>query len=80
MLHGQMRGVGLVFSKSLEVDINTGVIIGMIIVLLCDPRWNERDNIQVAQYCVLILLYGSCDLFSIQMTGNPIPQLEWVVP
>jgi cation/acetate symporter len=35
----------------------------MIIVLLCDPRWNERDIPQVAQYCVLILLYGSCDLY-----------------
>jgi hypothetical protein len=47
MLHGQMRGVDL-YSLNLEVDINTGVIIGMIIVLLCDPRRNERDNIQVA--------------------------------
>lgn len=75
---GQMRGVGLVFSKFLEVEINTGVIIGMIIVLFYAVLGGMKGitYTQVAQYCVLIFAFMVPAIFiSIQMTGNPIPQL-----
>jgi len=75
---GQMRGVGLVFSRFLEVDINTGVIIGMIIVLFYAVLGGMKGitYTQVAQYCVLIFAFMVPAIFiSIQMTGNPIPQL-----
>tara|TARA_R110002074_G_scaffold12374_2_gene45291 strand:+ start:1 stop:1506 length:1506 start_codon:yes stop_codon:yes gene_type:complete len=74
---GQMRGVGLVFSRFLEVDINTGVIIGMIIVLFYAVLGGMKGitYTQVAQYCVLIFAFMVPAIFiSIQMTGNPIPQ------
>ena len=75
---GQMRGVGLVFSRFLEVDINTGVIIGMIIVLFYAVLGGMKGitYTQVAQYCVLIFAFMVPAIFiSIQMTGNPFPQL-----
>ncbi|MFY0605011.1 MAG: cation acetate symporter [Flavobacteriaceae bacterium] len=75
---GQMRGVGLVFSRFLEVDITTGVIIGMIIVLFYAVLGGMKGitYTQVAQYCVLIFAFMVPAIFiSIQMTGNPIPQL-----
>jgi cation/acetate symporter len=75
---GQMRGVGLVFSRFLEVDIDTGVIIGMIIVLFYAVLGGMKGitYTQVAQYCVLIFAFMVPAIFiSIQMTGNPIPQL-----
>jgi cation/acetate symporter len=75
---GQMRGVGLVFSRFLEVDINTGVVIGMIIVLFYAVIGGMKGitYTQVAQYCVLIFAFMVPAIFiSIQMTGNPIPQL-----
>ena len=75
---GQMRGVGIVFSRFLEVDINTGVIIGMLIVLFCAVLGGMKGitYTQVAQYCVLIFAFMVPAIFiSIQMTGNPIPQL-----
>jgi cation/acetate symporter len=75
---GQMRGVGLVFSRFLEVDINTGVVIGMIIVLFYAVLGGMKGitYTQVAQYCVLIFAFMIPAIFiSIQMTGNPIPQL-----
>jgi cation/acetate symporter len=75
---GQMRGVGLVFSRFLEVDINKGVIIGMIIVLFYAVLGGMKGitYTQVAQYCVLIFAFMVPAIFiSIQMTGNPIPQL-----
>ncbi|MBT4413927.1 MAG: cation acetate symporter [Polaribacter sp.] len=75
---GQMRGVGLVFSRFLEVDINIGVIIGMIIVLFYAVLGGMKGitYTQVAQYCVLIFAFMVPAIFiSIQMTGNPIPQL-----
>ena len=75
---GQMRGVGLVFSRFLEVDINTGVIIGMIIVLFYAVLGGMKGitYTKVAQYCVLIFAFMVPAIFiSIQMTGNPIPQL-----
>ena len=73
-----MRGVGLVFSRFLEVDINTGVIIGMLIVLFYAVLGGMKGitYTQVAQYCVLIFAFMVPAIFiSIQMTGNPIPQL-----
>ena len=75
---GQMRGVGLVFSRFLEVDINKGVIIGMLIVLFYAVLGGMKGitYTQVAQYCVLIFAFMVPAIFiSIQMTGNPIPQL-----
>ncbi|WP_291965561.1 sodium:solute symporter family protein [Maribacter sp.] len=75
---GQMRGVGVVFSRFLQVDINTGVIIGMIIVLFYAVLGGMKGitYTQVAQYCVLIFAFMVPAIFiSIQMTGNPIPQL-----
>jgi cation/acetate symporter len=75
---GQMRGVRLVFSRYLEVDINTGVIIGMAIVLFYAVLGGMKGitYTQVAQYCVLIFAFMVPAIFiSMQMTGNPIPQL-----
>ncbi|MGD1841605.1 MAG: sodium:solute symporter family protein [Thermonemataceae bacterium] len=75
---GQMRGVGIVFSRFLNVDINTGVIIGMCIVFFYAVLGGMKGitYTQVAQYCVLIFAYMVPAIFiSIQLTGNPIPQL-----
>lgn len=75
---GQMRGVGLVFSRFLEVDITTGVLIGMIIVLFYAVLGGMKGitYTQVAQYCVLIFAFMVPAIFiSIQMTGISIPQI-----
>ncbi|AKD03389.1 sodium:solute symporter family protein [Pontibacter korlensis] len=75
---GQMRGVGIVFSRFLEVQIETGVIIGMIIVLFYAVLGGMKGitYTQVAQYCVLIFAYMVPAIFiSLMLTGNPIPQL-----
>jgi cation/acetate symporter len=75
---GQMRGVGIVFSRYLEVDINTGVIIGMCIVFFYAVLGGMKGitYTQVAQFCVLIFAYMVPAIFvSMQLTGNPIPQL-----
>lgn len=75
---GQMRGVGIVFSRYLEVDINSGVFIGMGIVLFYAILGGMKGitYTQVAQYCVLIFAFMVPAIFiSIQMTGNPIPQI-----
>lgn len=75
---GQMRGVGVVFSRFLEVDINTGVVIGMGIVLFYAVLGGMKGitYTQVAQYCILIFAFMVPAIFiSIQMTNNPIPQL-----
>ena len=75
---GQMRGVGIVFSRFLEVDVNTGVIIGMAIVFMYAVLGGMKGitYTQVAQYCVLIFAYMVPAVFiSIMITGNPIPQL-----
>ena len=75
---GQMRGVGIVFSRFLEVDINIGVIIGMIIVFFYAVLGGMKGitYTQVAQYCVLIFAYLVPAIFiSILITGNPVPQL-----
>lgn len=75
---GQMRGVGIVFSRFLEVDINLGVIIGMGIVFVY-AVWGGMKGItytQVAQYTVLIFAYLVPAIYiSIIMTNNPVPQL-----
>ena len=73
---GQMRGVGIVFSRFLEVDINTGVIIGMGIVFFYAVLGGMKGitYTQVAQYCVLIFAYLVPAIFiSILMTNNPNP-------
>ncbi|MEM9679352.1 MAG: sodium:solute symporter family protein [Bacteroidota bacterium] len=75
---GQMRGVGVVFSRFLEVDINLGVAIGMGIVLVFAFLGGMKGitYTQVAQYCVLIFAFMVPAFFiSMQMTGNIIPQL-----
>ncbi len=75
---GQMRGVGIVFSRFLEVNTNTGVVIGMIIVLFYAILGGMKGitYTQVAQYCVLIFAFSVPAIYiAIQMTGNPIPQL-----
>jgi len=75
---GQMRGVGIVFSRFLEVDVNTGVIIGMALVFVYATLGGMRGitYTQVAQYWVLIVAYLIPAIaVSYQMTGNPVPQL-----
>ena len=74
---GQMRGVGVVFSRFLEVDITTGVIIGMGIVFIYSVLGGMKGitYTQVAQYCVLIFAYLVPAIFiSLLMTGHAIPQ------
>ena len=73
---GQMRGVGIVFSRFLEVDINTGVLIGMAIVFFYAVLGGMKGitYTQVAQYCVLIFAYLVPAIYiSIALTGNPLP-------
>ena len=75
---GQMRGVGIVFSRFLEVDIVTGLMVGMGIVFLYAVLGGMKGitYTQVAQYVVLIFAYSVPAIFiSLQLTGNPIPQL-----
>ena len=75
---GQMRGVGIVFSRFLEVDIEIGVIVGMAIVFFYAVLGGMKGitYTQVAQYCVLIFAYLVPAIFiSILMTGNAVPQI-----
>jgi cation/acetate symporter len=75
---GQMRGVGIVFSRFLEVDITTGVILGMCIVFFYAVVGGMKGitYTQVAQYCVLIFAYLVPAIFiSILVTGHFLPQL-----
>jgi cation/acetate symporter len=75
---GQMRGVGVVFSRFLEVDIDTGVYIGMAMVFLYATLGGMRGitYTQVAQYCVLIVAYLIPAIaISIDLTGQPLPQI-----
>jgi cation/acetate symporter len=77
---GQMRGVGIVFSRFLQVDINTGVIIGMVIVGFFAVLGGMKGITwtQVAQYGVLILAYLiPAVAIAWILTGNPIPQLAF---
>ncbi len=75
---GQMQGAGIVFSRFLEVDITTGVIIGMAIVFFYAVLGGMKGitYTQVAQYCVLIFAFMVPAIFiSILMTGQAIPQI-----
>ena len=75
---GQMRGVGIVFSRFLEVEIGTGLVIGMGLVFFYAVLGGMKGitYTQVAQYVVLITAYTIPAIFiSLQITGNPIPQL-----
>ncbi len=75
---GQMRGVGVVFARFLNVPINTGVAIGMCIVFFYAVLGGMKGitYTQVAQYCVLIVAYMIPAIYiSIMLTGNPVPSL-----
>ena len=75
---GQMRGVGVVFSRFLEVDVNVGVIIGMVIVFIYATLGGMKGITwtQVAQYWVLITAFLIPAIaISIKLTGNPVPQI-----
>ncbi|MBI1305194.1 MAG: cation acetate symporter [Bacteroidetes bacterium] len=75
---GQMRGVGIVFSRFLDIPVNQGVIVGMAIVFIYAVLGGMKGitYTQVAQYCVLIFAFMVPAIFiSFMMTGNPIPQL-----
>ena len=77
---GQMRGVGIVFSRFLEVDVTLGLIIGMGVVFVYAVLGGMKGitYTQVAQYCVLIFAYTVPAVFiALQITGNPIPQLAF---
>jgi len=78
---GQMRGVGVVFSRFLEVDINLGVIIGTGVVFIYAVLGGMKGitYTQVAQYCVLIFAFTVPAIFiSLLLTANPIPQLGFI--
>ncbi|REE05924.1 sodium:solute symporter family protein [Marinoscillum furvescens] len=75
---GQMRGVGVVFSRFLEVPVNTGVYIGMALVFFYAVLGGMKGitYTQVAQYCILIFAFMVPAFFiSFQLTGNFIPQM-----
>ncbi len=75
---GQMKGVGVAFSRFLEVDYGLGLGIGMMVVWVYAVLGGMKGitYTQIAQYCVLIFAYTIPAVFiSIQLTGNPIPQL-----
>jgi cation/acetate symporter len=73
-----MKGVGVAFSRFLEVDYDTGLYVGMTIVFFYAVLGGMKGitYTQIAQYCVLILAYTIPAIFiSLQLTGNPLPQL-----
>ena len=75
---GQMKGVGVAFSRFLEVDFTWGVIIGMAIVFVYAVLGGMKGitYTQIAQYCVLIFAYTIPAIFiSLNLTGTPIPQI-----
>jgi len=75
---GQMRGVGVVFSRFLEVPVDLGVLVGMLIVFSYAVMGGMKGitYTQVAQYCVLIFAFMvPAGFISILLTGNPVPQL-----
>jgi cation/acetate symporter len=77
---GQMRGVGIVFSRFLEVDVTIGLLIGMGVVFVYAVLGGMKGitYTQVAQYCVLIFAYTVPAIFiAIQLTGNAIPQIAF---
>jgi len=75
---GQMKGIGVAFSRFLETDYDTGLYIGMGIVFIYSVLGGMKGitYTQIAQYCVLIFAYTVPAIFiSLNITGNPIPQL-----
>jgi len=75
---GQMKGIGVAFSRFLEVDFHTGVFVGMAIVFVYAVMGGMKGitYTQIAQYCVLIFAYTVPAIFiSLNLTGNPVPQL-----
>ncbi len=75
---GQMKGVGVAFSRFLEVDFHTGVFVGMAIVFIYAVMGGMKGitYTQIAQYCVLIFAYTVPAIFiALNLTGNPVPQL-----
>ncbi len=75
---GQMTGIGVVFSRFLDVSYANGIFIGMTIVFIYAVFGGMKGvtNTQVAQYCVLIFAYTVPAIFiSLTLTGTPIPQL-----
>jgi len=75
---GQMKGIGVAFSRFLEVDYDLGLAIGMAIVFFYAVMGGMKGitYTQIAQYCVLILAYTIPAIFiSLNLTGNPIPQI-----
>ncbi len=75
---GQMKGIGVAFSRFLETDYQTGLFTGMVIVFFYAVLGGMKGitYTQIAQYCVLIMAYTIPAIFiSLQLTGNPIPQL-----
>ncbi|KPZ70441.1 MULTISPECIES: sodium:solute symporter family protein [Shewanella] len=75
---GQMRGVGVVFSRFLEVEVETGVYIGMAVVFFYAVLGGMKGitYTQVAQYCVLIFAFMVPAIFiSVMMTGHILPQI-----
>ncbi len=75
---GQMKGIGVAFSRFLEVDYNVGLVIGMGIVFVYAVLGGMKGitYTQIAQYCVLILAYTIPAIFiSLTLTGVPLPQL-----
>ncbi|MGB5335917.1 MAG: sodium:solute symporter family protein [Woeseiaceae bacterium] len=75
---GQMKGIGVAFSRFLEVDYDLGLTIGMGIVFFYAVMGGMKGitYTQIAQYCVLILAYTIPAIFiSLNLTGNPFPQL-----
>ncbi len=75
---GQMKGIGVAFSRFLELPFETGLFVGMAIVFIYAVMGGMKGvtYTQIAQYCVLIFAYTVPAVFiSLQLTGNPIPQL-----
>jgi len=75
---GQMKGIGVAFSRFLEVDYGTGLLVGMFIVLFYATLGGMKGitYTQIAQYVILIFAYTIPAVFiSLNLTGNPIPQL-----
>jgi len=75
---GQMKGVGVAFSRFLEVDFSVGVFVGMGIVFIYAVLGGMKGitYTQIAQYCVLIFAYTIPAIFiSLALTGNPVPQI-----
>lgn len=77
---GQMRGVGIVFSRFLEVEVTVGLLVGMGVVFVYAVLGGMKGitYTQVAQYCVLIFAYTVPAVFiAIEITGNPVPQIAF---